>query len=320
MASLHSQIGSSINNTRVIAELLPEILASEDEATYLRYILEQSAVLNHVQTYEVVTRKIFNKAGIPTVDVGDALVISIERHHESITDDLLGRVAALAPLPGAGLCLRSRWLPLALEAATRVRNFALAKRILQVLTDGDAITCLQLSGSFKNACEANHAEMVTMILGRLLAILETMKKTFQDLGIDSDTIEKAAWVGGKALESGLKVNISHGYHDLTRIFLATYLECNPYSSRDIIAKVRDEEFASISREKCLDLLSKDLEDVIRLRIMARLQPGASGPYDVRLSTADGQTFQAHKDVLAFWPPYFAGLFGSNWTDHDHVTF
>ncbi|KAL2836882.1 hypothetical protein BJY01DRAFT_251761 [Aspergillus pseudoustus] len=314
---LKPKIRRCLPNADELEKLLPEILAARQASTYIEDILEQCTINGYLESYKVIAPEVFSSPEKYKKAINNAFADSVQRHHNEIAEDILEGFS-LFPTPRDRRIL----LSLSLERALSVPNAKLAKKIIQTYLNHEKVPIWALSTPLMKACQMDQRECVRLLVEY---IVRTRNQLSANVPMWSNRGRVAYRECGGVLEAVLWTTIKCQFHHLTELLLFPYLECIPYLlkspnvSADILRNVRDEEFAAIPRKKCVGLLLHPLTGVGRNRLARRLQETESEPADLRL-TAQGKTFTAHKDVLAFHSEYFSSLFRGSWKDRDHVTF
>ncbi|KAB8212646.1 hypothetical protein BDV33DRAFT_211103 [Aspergillus novoparasiticus] len=164
------------------------------------------------------------------------------------------------------------------------------------------------------ACSRDHVEIVALIVGSLT------KEDEETTAIQSHPKVKRS----RILQQSVWVSIQTKSHSITAILLVPFESVAYFNApshilptNKTLEKVTDGEYATISRQTCLTLLSSRISTETRQGISRCLR--LKEQKDLRLP-AEGQTFSAHRNVLSYWSPYFASLSKNQSADSEHIQF
>ncbi|KAL3454270.1 hypothetical protein BJX65DRAFT_263082 [Aspergillus insuetus] len=126
------------------------------------------------------------------------------------------------------------------------------------------------------------------------------------------------------LASAMEFALTASLVDICAMTLPSYLRTvHVYYDRDaeppegFLSHLTASFYTRFTRKECLSMLSNYTPPIVTFRLLQNLQN--SSPKDTKI-TAEGQTFEAHKDVVTHFMTYFSGLFWGHWTDCQHVIF
>ena len=306
MAPLINRITTTLRNDNAesLEDLLPEISSSESPDYYIGNILIQVSTYGYVEGYKIIVGTVFKRPNRHYDNIERAVSHAIDGNHSWIANDLLDKTRLYL-----GGLEHDNVLHFSLRSAAWANNIAIAQKILK-----ENLSTTSLDAPLSIACSRGHVEVVALMVNSL------MKGDKETTAIPHPKVEL-----GRVLEESLRVSIQKKFHRITAILLAPYLECVAYfntpadvsRANEILEKVRDEDYATISRQTCFKPLSSKISEGARQGISRRLR--LKEPKDLRLS-AGGQTFLAHKDVLSYWSSYFASLSKNQFADSEHVHF
>ncbi|KAL3463483.1 hypothetical protein BJX64DRAFT_287232 [Aspergillus heterothallicus] len=317
MTSLIPRINAMLGNAEEIRNLLPQIRAAAASQTYLSHIVQQAAYFGHSETYRVVVSELFLPPRGYWHAVDKALQFAIARDDDAVVDDLITRVLDQPQSLGRNIALR-----LSLLQVIRAENLALVNLLVggyEVSTDS---RCSVFRRCFTTACKTEDAQIAAVVLELITRIGEAMQKATCSRSLTKqERIKRANRECLHAVADGFAIAVDNKNDALTTLILPAYLGGVPRVDKALADAIPETAFHSMSRAKCFSLNIRNQDQAIRRRLLSRLHGtnGDAEPFDFSL-TAGGVEFRAHKDTLAYWSPYFAGLFKSDCKDSDHVDF
>ncbi|KAJ0413845.1 hypothetical protein BJY00DRAFT_296180 [Aspergillus carlsbadensis] len=124
--------------------------------------------------------------------------------------------------------------------------------------------------------------------------------------------------------NAIKTATSTGPLDFCAMILPSYLGAlHLYHNRDAVpeaeflAYLSGAFYSRFPRTQCISMLSCQPQPTVVFHLLQQLKD--SPPKDMRI-TAEGETFEAHKDVLAHFTTYFVGPLRGPWSDREHIDF
>ncbi|KAL2843713.1 hypothetical protein BJY01DRAFT_248488 [Aspergillus pseudoustus] len=282
MESLITRIDAAIGDSTEVRNLLMEALALKDAEKYVNHIFQQAALHGDHATYQLILPEVFKHPRKYWLQVGRAIDSAFARKDRAMAEDIVQMVIAQAKYP--------------------VKAMAVCGELREPLTA---------------ACYTNDATLVTLVLDHIVKTREETMKWPRQGGWPATNmhIESVHNICQKSLLDGLTAAVGNKYDSITAIILPVFLECFPKESHDLIDEVPDSAFNSMSRAQCLKLDPQSQADFVAKRILQRLRRGnqETEAFDLRLPAGE-QVFEAHKDVLAYWSPYFATPSKCDWGD------
>lgn len=321
MAPLRERISNALADATALQRLLPEISSSGSPECYLGNAFARAAISGYTESYKVTAREVFKNPEKHHGHIAQAITCAIENHHDWIANDLLDNV--MCALHGLD---RKEILHYAWRAAAREENIIISTRILK-----EELRISWLDEPLCNACDKDNAELVSLMVASLMTKGEDERSAAELFQVDEDHPDVLGFVQihrGRVLQTALEQSVIREFHSITAILLIPYLECVAYYSsrrdrdraRTVLKRIDDKDYANISRELALRLISTNIPQEAKRAISRRLEFNSNTePKDIRLSVGV-QHFRAHKDVLSHWSPYFMALFHGKWTDRNDVSF
>ncbi|KAJ6126283.1 hypothetical protein N7471_010776 [Penicillium samsonianum] len=322
MAPLINRITNALADATALERLLPEILSSDSPDGYLGNAFVRAAAAGYIESYKLTASEVFKHPERNCEKIERAITCAIQQHQDWIANDLLHRI--LSSLRGLD---RENILHFALMSAARENNIIISKHILK-----EEFSIRFYDAPLTIACGADRPELVSLMVESL------MKNKSEDastaaiiLRVDEGNravLNSVKKNRGRVLESALEQSTKRKFHSTIAVLLVPYLECVMHYSlrrdhdtaRKILKQIDNEDYAHISRESSISLLSTNIPSEAKRSILRRLEPNLDNePKDICLSVEE-QHLWAHKDVLSFWSPYFTALFHGEWADRDHVSF
>jgi hypothetical protein len=262
--------------------------------------------------------EVFKRAEKHYSNIEIAITCAIDNNHQTTANELLDEVLIRRDRDGI--------LGSALKSAAHKNNTSIAERILK-----EDLSIQSFNIPLSIACSRSHTRIVALMVESL------MREKKEDERFAAVMFEEE-WQAlryiqtqrGRVLEGSLKLSIREKLYSAITMLLTPYLECAAYYESttdcnnmcDVLQGMQGKYYTGIPRKLKLKFLSLKMPVEAKQSILRRLQWDSENETtltDACLST-EGRTFKVHKDVLAYWSPYFSALFSGKWTDRDHVRF
>ncbi|KAL3490308.1 hypothetical protein BJX62DRAFT_238288 [Aspergillus germanicus] len=293
-----------------LSGLVSETVAANDASEYLAGVVADPMLRQYEAFYDDIP------AHRHILQVALIQVITTKNHH--LAEAIIARAKSLSNDDD-----RVGILGPALTAAVHAED----QRLTVMILDGGDYPLHMLARPFYSACEQGNVQFVNLLLPRLLGPLVLDEKALaREYGVGSNDYDLELSMRLRrqsVLARGLQLAMSHHAHSLCAVLLEPYislLDVNIYTEDAqgyaFLAHLHPEAFERFSRERCFELLcSRLLLTVLRCGFLSHLR--VSAPPDMLL-TAEGHTYETHKDILGYFSEYFRALFPGMWVDKDHV--
>ncbi|KAL2865294.1 BTB/POZ domain-containing protein [Aspergillus lucknowensis] len=320
MSSLENKIKAALNNPESLKALIPEIKASESPEPYIRDILVGTAEDKYTETFEILKPLIYPKPKAFRKYVAKVLRRAIEMGETRLAQETLAEIKLMRPGNR-----RTNLLQFALEVAGEANDTDVAEIVLKE----DLATQL-LETSLRNACEADNIEIARLIHADMMRDkpheLNTLAAEFGEPELEAGAKVALSFTRARILEKCLDICLKNQHWELCGLLVPSYLKTLTHlHEHDIEDGPKGPKrnldvpmFSFVAEDTCWDLLAGyyipgPIKCVLLEHILANI------PTDVQV-WADGECFDAHKRVLAYWSPYFAAMFQGEWADSEEPDF
>ncbi|KAL3454241.1 hypothetical protein BJX65DRAFT_302028 [Aspergillus insuetus] len=288
--NMEKEIIKHLSSPSRIRRLLPRILASPNAVSLLGLILEDCALVGHLETYRVVAHVVFERAmeqGYKEL-ITESLSLSISKRSSFIAQDLVQRVLGI---PEEGV--RLELLGWGLICAAQEGNMGLAESLLRAdIRHRNVHVALQCSAS------RNHAEVTALLIDDIM---------------DDATCEKRSLEKPPTPNAAIIKALDGDFFHAAAVLLSPFLECmgrldgpsqETFNKNRILTRIPLEALEPIPRDVCFELLENQIPAQLIATLLARLKGNPNEPYDITIQ-ADGRNAPVHRDILAYWSSYLS---------------
>ncbi|KAL3490272.1 hypothetical protein BJX62DRAFT_238250 [Aspergillus germanicus] len=312
---MEKEIIKNLSNPSRIRKLLPRILTSPNAVRLLGLILEDCALVGHLETYRVVAHVVFERAaeqdGYKEL-ITEALSLSIWTRSSFIAQDLVQRVLGI---PEEGV--RLELLGWGLVCASQEGNLELVESLIRVdIRYWNVHVALQCSAS------RNHAEVTALLIDDIMDDATSEKRALDKSSPRDGKLTSLLTYQCSAITAAIIKALDGDCFHATAVLLSPFLECmgrldgasqKTFNKNRILTQIPLEALKPIPRDVCLELLENQIPAQLITTVLTRLKGNPNEPYDITIH-ADGRSSRVHRDILVYWSPYLRDILNVSTTN------
>ncbi|KAL2785460.1 hypothetical protein BJX66DRAFT_343097 [Aspergillus keveii] len=304
---MEKEITKHLSSPSRIRKLLPRILASPNAVRLLGLILEDCALVGHLETYRVVAHVVFDRVteqGYKEL-ITEALSLSISKRSSFIAQDLVQRVLGI---PGEGV--RLELLGWGLVCGSQEGNLELVESLLREgIRHRNVHVALQCSAS------RNHAEVIALLIDDIMDDVAAEKRGLEGSPTPDGKLTSSLTYQCGAITAAIIKALDEDCFDATAVLLSPFLECmgrldgpsqKTFNKNRILTRIPLEALEPIPRDVCFELLENQIPAQLITTIFNRLKGNPNVPYDITIQVG-GTDRRLHRDVLVYWSPYLRDI-------------
>jgi hypothetical protein len=300
---MEKEITKHLGSPSRIRRLLPQILASNNTVRLLGLILEDCALVGHLETYRVVAHVVFERAaedGYKNL-ITEALSLSISKRSSFIAQDLVQRILGI---PEEGV--RLELLGWGLVCAAQEGNLELVESLLR-----ENIRHRNVHVALQCAASRNHAEVTGLLINDIMDEVMGEKRGLEGSHSPDSKLASLLTYQCSAITAAIIKAIDGDCFHATAVLLSPFIECmerldgpsqKTFNKNRILTRIPLEALEAIPRDVCFELLDGKIPTQLTATILNRLKGNPKEPYDIRIQ-ADGRSARVHRDILVYWSPY-----------------